>query len=115
MGANKVDFCLGDGSHPDLVKRTREESGKGAGKEHIAAPCLHANGHSHHVLLGDEALNESVGESLLVGEGKSGVLCVSVHSLDAVVRLAQVHEAIAICHTRGHLGWGGRGGVPSVQ
>ena len=106
MRAHEVDLSLRNGSHPDLVKRSREESGKSAGKDHITAPCVHADGHAHHVLLGDEALNKAIWVGLLVGEGKGGVLGVSIHALDAVVRLAKVHEPVTIGNTGGHLGCG---------
>lgn len=47
VGAAEVDVAVGDGSHADLVKRPREEGGKGAGKSNgpVTSGTTNCNAH----------------------------------------------------------------------
>lgn len=103
MRPHKVDLCLRDGSHSDLIKGTGEESGKGATEYDIPVPASETNTDSAEVLLGDEALNVAIGEGLFVGEGEGGVLGVSVQSNDALKVLSQLHKSITIRLTSSNL------------
>ena len=96
MGAHKVDLCLGNGSHPDLVKGTGEESRKGRHKHDVAVAATETDPDSHHILLGDEALYESLWAAVFVGDGERGVLCVSVESYDSGVVLPQLHQSLSV-------------------
>ncbi len=104
MRAHKVDLCLGDCSHTDLVVCPAQEAGKGAGKDDVPVPAGQTDGDPHHVLLRDETLNVAIIKGLLVGEGKSGVLCVPINSYDAVVSLAKLDQGLPEHLTGGDLG-----------
>jgi len=60
MGACKVDVSLGDGTHADLVKCSREECCECAAECHRAVASGAADGYTHQVLLSDVALDEPV-------------------------------------------------------
>ena len=68
----------------DLVKSLGKESGKGTAEHHVAVPSAQAYAHAHQVLLGYEALHKALGEGILVGDGKGGVLGVPIQSHQVV-------------------------------
>ena len=103
MGANKVDFSLGNGPHSDLVKGTGEEGGKGRHKHDVPVPAPESNPHANHVLLGDETLDESLRAAVLVGESKRRVFRVSIKSDDPRVVFSQLHQSLSIRLPRGDL------------
>lgn len=47
VGAAEVDVALGDGRHAQLVVGSGEESGKSAGKDHVAVPHGTTDSHAH--------------------------------------------------------------------
>lgn len=99
MRANKVDVGLGDGTHADLIVSPRQETSKGAHEHHIAVTAGATDAHTNEILLSDEALDESVWEGILVGDGKGGVLGVSVQGHDIGDGLAQFDKGSAISNT----------------
>lgn len=103
MRSHKVDLCLWDGSHSDLVKGTGEESSKRAAENDVPVPAPETDSYPAEVLLSDEALNVALREGFLVGEGEGGVFGVSVQSYDAIKVLSQLHKSIAIGLTSGNL------------
>ena len=103
MRAHKVDFRLGDGPHSDLVEGSGEESGKRRHKHDVASTATEPDAHAHHVLLGNETLDESLGAAVLVGDGKRGVLGISVKCHDSGVVLPQLHQSLSIRLPSGNL------------
>ena len=65
VGAAKVDVRLRDGGHADLVEGTGEEGGECRHKRDGPTPRLAADSDADEILLGNEALDESVRELVL--------------------------------------------------
>lgn len=78
MRAHKVDLGLRDGSHPDLIKRASEESGKSATEDDVPVPARQTDPHSRDVLLCYETLNITLIKCLLIGEGEGGVFSIPI-------------------------------------
>lgn len=96
MRAYKVDLSLGNGTHTDLVKSSREEGGKSAAEHDVPVAAGQANAHTTDVLLGNEALDIAIREGILVGEGEGRVLSVSVKSNNAFKVLAKFDQSFSI-------------------
>lgn len=94
--AHKVDLSLGDGTHPDLVEGPGEEGSKGAAEHNVPVTTGQPDSHATDVLLGNEALNVTIREGLLVGEGESGVLGVSIQCHKAIVALPEFDQSVPI-------------------
>ena len=62
MRSAALDVCLRDGTHTKLVISTGEESGEGADKRNGAFAATAADTDADQVLLGNEALDEALGE-----------------------------------------------------
>ena len=84
MRSNAIDLSLRDGTHANLIKSSRKESSKGRNEDDVPVSTAQPNPYSDHVLLGNETLHKPVGEGILVGQGKSGVLGVPIQSHDSV-------------------------------
>ena len=65
MRARKVDIGLRDGAHTDLIVGTRQEASEPANEGHRTVTSTAADSHSHHVLLRDETLDETVRAGVL--------------------------------------------------
>ena len=66
MRAHKVDVGLRYGAHPDLVKGPRQERSERAHEHDGAVAGRCTDRHANQVLLGNVALDETVGEGVLV-------------------------------------------------
>lgn len=96
MRANKVDLCLRDGAHADLVKRAGEEGGKGTAEHDIPVPTAQPDSHTNDILLCDEALDVTLVEGVLVGEGEGGVLGVAIKSHYTIKVLSELDQGISV-------------------
>ena len=103
MRANKVDFSLGNGSHSNLIQGTGEEGSKCRHNDNVPVTATESNPDAHHVLLGNETLDKSLGATVLVGEGERGVLGVTIKSYDSGEVLSQLHQSLSICLPSGYL------------
>lgn len=132
VGAAEVDVALGDGRHAQLVVGSGEESGKRAGKDHVAVPHGTTHGHAHlrgevntsrdggmapgsenasvlrpncldHVLLGDVALHVAVWVFVLEELREGGVLGVPVQNHHALVVTSELGQRHAVRLPRGNL------------
>ena len=103
MRSHKVDLSLRDGSHSDLVKSTSKESSKGTAEHHISITTGQSDSNTTEVLLGNETLDVTIGEGILVGEREGGVLSVTIQSNDTIVRLAKFDKSITVHFTSGVL------------
>ena len=66
MRAHKVDVGLGDGAHTDLIERSRQERCECAHKDDRAVTSRSSDRHANEVLFRDVALDEAIGEGVLV-------------------------------------------------
>ena len=96
MRPNAVDLGLRNGSHSDLVKGSREEGGKGRDEDNVPVPTGQSDSHAYHVLLGNKTLDESLGELILVGEGKGRVLGVAIQGYNTIIVLSQFDQSVAV-------------------
>lgn len=103
MRATEVDIGLRDGSHTDLIEGTRPEGCKSAGEGHTAITTRHTDSHIGQILLGDEALDETVRESVLELLRVRRVLDIAIESHYSLIILAQFDESSAIGQSSGHL------------
>ena len=103
MRSNAVNLCLRDGPHADLVEGSCEKGGEGRDKNDVTASAGQPDPHTHHVLLGDEAFDETVAKRFLVGESKGGVLGVSIEGHDAIKVFPKFDQSLAICLACGYL------------
>ena len=103
MRADKVDLCLGNGSHTNLIKGTSEESCKSAAEDDVSVPATEADSNAAQVLLSNEALDVAIVERFLVRQGKGGVLGVAIQSHDSLVILTQLDQSISIRLASGNL------------
>ena len=103
MGTTQFDVGLGNSTHADLIKCTREEGSKRAHEWNGTLAAATANSNSNQVLLSNEALDEALWEFLLKGDGKGAILGVTVHGYDTVTALAKLLDGCAICNTSSYL------------
>ena len=99
--AGEFQVRLRNARDADLIVSAREETGERGCKWHLAARA-EADGHTNHVLLGNETFGEPLGEFLHEFFRVGGILCIAVHRDDALVRLAHARERIAISFARGN-------------
>ena len=103
MRANKVDVGLGNGTHADLVIGPRQEARESTDEHHLAVTASATDADANQVLLSDEALDEAVGEGILVGDGEGGVLGVSIQSNHVGVVLSKLDQGSTVRYTGGNL------------
>src|SRR5689334_23989861 len=94
MCAGKLDVCAANSRHTQEIVSSGNKRSESGGKRNPAL-CGQADGRSHHVLLGDEALEEAVGESLLELLGVRGVLYISVEHDNTRIRFSDGRESVS--------------------
>lgn len=75
-----------DSSHSDLIEGSSEE-GSESGSESDLSSSADSSGNGNQVLLSNETFNEFIWVSIFIGQGKSGVLGISVQSDDSVISI----------------------------
>ena len=99
MRAGELDIDIADAGHADEIVGPGQETGESRGERNGAA-----RGESHrrsdHDLLGDEMLEETIGERLLEDLAEGGIADIGIEGDDPRIGLPQLRQRRAVCLTR---------------